>query len=145
MYLSGQINGKVDIKFPSANINIKQPDINISKTNPKKLLESSINKPEINISGPLRGAKVDLNIKNPEIKFDINKSKADLKNNNITLKEIFNGDVEDKIKLKVIKPKLWGTNENKSLKNNLYRSTNPKFPKRNVDMNDPNINNILNY
>ena len=143
--LSGQINGKVDIKFPSANINIKQPDINISKTNPKKLLESSINKPEINISGPLRGAKVDLNIKNPEIKFDINKSKADLNNNNITLKEIFNGDVEDKIKLKVIKPKLWGTNENKSLKNNLYRSTNPKFPKRNVDMNDPNINNILNY
>ena len=68
-----------------------------------------------------------------------------LNNNNITLQEIFNGDVEDEIKLKVIKPKLWGTNENKSLKNNLYRSTNPKFPKRNVDMNDPNINNILNY
>ena len=167
---TGLIKGKMNINIPSVNIDIKKPNVNMPNIN----LDTKINKPnldvnandinipsmdinlqkaEINKDIKLKGSnaninlskpKIDLNIKGP--KFDLNKNSQEKnENSSFTLKDIFSQDVDENIKLKVINPKLWGNEENQSSKKFLFKSLNLKFPKRNVDMNDPNIDNILNY
>ena len=171
-YISSElINGKAKINIPSLNINIKEPNINLPKAKTDLNIEADINKPKIELEGKkvdiddidinvpdinttkLRGPKVDVNIKKPKIGLDIQspninlddgKIKIDIDNNTMTLKDLFNQDINDNIILKVINPRLWGNDGIKSSRN-LYRSTKLKFPKRNVDMNDPNIHNMLNY
>ena len=166
-YISSElINGKTKINIPSLNVDIKGPNNKLPNIDTDLNFETNINKPKIELKGKsvdnnepdfnntkLRGPKVDVKIKNPKNGLDIKSPKINLDYNNInddidnkttTLKDLFNQDINDKIILNVINPKLWGNDEIK-LSRNLYRSSNLKFPKRNVDMNDPNIHNILNY
>ena len=168
---TGIINGKMNINLPSADISIKKPDIEIPNINPNLNLKTDINKqnldinidddsipsldintPEINNDIKLRGPKVDVKVNKPKIDFNAKKPKIDLsvkneKNKNSeTLKDLFGQNINDKIILKVINPKLWGNDELTYKKNRkINRSMILKYPKRNVDMNDPNIDNILNY
>ena len=156
----GMIYGKMDLIIPSASINFKQPSITVSNINPNIDLNANINKPKIdmNIKDNDSIPSLDINekqvnndnkLRGPKINTQLKKTKVDKNDNNkngnpITLKEVFNEDVNDKIVLKVINPKLWDSNEF-NMKSNIHRSVNFRFPKRNVDMNDPNIDNILNY
>ena len=158
---SGLINGKINLNLPSANINIVQPNINMSNINQNINLDPNFNKPNLDfnpgldanalnidgnvkLKGPntninLTKPKFDLDIKGPQIDLNANGKGIDInKNLSLTLKDIFNQDVNDDMILNVINPKLW-KNEKKHLSKSL------KFPKRNVDMNDPNIDKIVNY
>ena len=168
--ISGIISGNLNSNFGKASVTLKKPNINIPDINPNLNLETNINtqkidanlgdkdsipsleinEPEINNTIKLKGPHLNAKLDKPDIDIKIKDQKIDLinnkegNNNAITLKQLFNQDVSDKIELKIINPKLWGEDEIKT-KGMIHRSVNLKFPKRNVDMNDPDIDNIRNY
>ena len=127
-------SGNININIPSTDINIKKPKINI---------------PNLDIDNPndnnkLRKPKINIDTKKPELELNIEGPKLTLSknnNNNITLKEICNEDINNEIILNVINPKLWDINEKKiSLSGSINgkRSFRPKLI--NIDMNDPDVN-----
>ena len=68
-------------------------------------LDIDMNKPKINVD--IKKPKLDLKINNKKL----GKIKNDEEKNSITLKQIFNEDIDDKIYLNVINPELWDIND----------------------------------
>ena len=154
--LSGIINGNLDLKIPKGNININRPDINISN-NPI----NDINIPDFNMKGKIEGIKmnepqIETNIKIPELNTNIKKPEFNInlinankdEKNCITLKQIFNGDIDDNINLNVIKQELWGKDDFNisGLINGINGNLELKLPSGNLDingrpkLNKPNLN-----
>ena len=143
------------VELLSGDINIKGPDINLPEYN----LTGSIKKPDIktsnirtndintksNINGKIPG--IGGTIKVPVIKGEIPDLDINIKGKNFgfdnelassnTLKNICDGNINDKIQLNVKNPKLWG-NDNENLSGIIEGEK--KLPSASLNLNGPKIN-----
>ena len=136
-YNNYNISGVIDGKLSTGNIDINGPNINLPEFN----LGGNINKQSINGKIPnvnvnINKPNIDISGKIPKINLDMNG--PNIKNNsNITLKEIFGGDIDDDINLNRYKLKINTNLPNEKMTGIIDPSL---LPSTNIDINGPNIN-----